>query len=287
MSVPETDFNREKQWWDAKAEKEDRDSADEAINRALRWREIERHLQGVTTVLDVGAATGAFSIPLAKRGFAVTHLDFSLAMLKIARERANDAANIQFVEGNSADLRRFADRSFDLVLNMDGAISFCGSEARGAIRETCRVARQTVILTVSHRAQMIASWTSSSLFKTGKLVPAVEAMLSRGEWHQDQFPDNEALTEGLTQNYLGSLKAFTPGELQSALENCGMKVLRCSGLGSLAALCTPEAIQRAVNDEVVFKEFLSRCEQFDRDILPDGPGTRQRAGLIAVARRLD
>jgi len=60
MSVPKTDFNREKQWWDAKAEKEDRDSADESVNRALRWREIERHLEGVKTILDVGAATGAF-----------------------------------------------------------------------------------------------------------------------------------------------------------------------------------------------------------------------------------
>jgi hypothetical protein len=45
MILPETNFDREKMWWDAKAPKEELDSADEYINRALRWREIERHLE--------------------------------------------------------------------------------------------------------------------------------------------------------------------------------------------------------------------------------------------------
>ena len=30
------DFQRERQWWDAKAPKEEQDLADEAVNRALR-----------------------------------------------------------------------------------------------------------------------------------------------------------------------------------------------------------------------------------------------------------
>ncbi len=37
----EVDFEREKAWWDAKAPAEE-DRFDEAANRALRWREIER-----------------------------------------------------------------------------------------------------------------------------------------------------------------------------------------------------------------------------------------------------
>jgi hypothetical protein len=60
------DFDRERQWWNAKAPKEARDLADEDINRALRWREIERHLADIETVLCVGGGTGAFSIPLAR-----------------------------------------------------------------------------------------------------------------------------------------------------------------------------------------------------------------------------
>jgi ubiquinone/menaquinone biosynthesis C-methylase UbiE len=285
MSVPEPDFDREKQWWDAKAPKEERDLADESINRALRWREIDRHLQGVRTILDVGGATGAFSIPLAKRGFHVTHLDLSPEMLAIAREKAKGVDNINFVEGKASDLSRFSDRSFDLVLNLDGAISFSGSHAMKAIQESCRVARKKVILTVSHQAQMIAVWTSSSLTRTGELCAAVDAMLHRGEWHQEQFPDNTVLAEGLTQNYFGPLKAFLPKELRKILEGEGMRILRCGGIGSLAGLCDPQALLRAAGDSALLESFLSLCEQFDSQILPDGPGTRQRAGLIAVAQR--
>ena len=52
----------ERQWWNAKAPKEERDLADEDINRALRWREIERHLADIETVLCVG---GTAAIDLA------------------------------------------------------------------------------------------------------------------------------------------------------------------------------------------------------------------------------
>src|SRR5512136_186295 len=121
MKKVPVDFERERQWWDAKAPAEERDSNDMVINRLLRWREIERNLKGVKTILDVGGGTGAFSIPLARRGYQVTHLDFSTTMLQIARQKAQELKGIDFVEGNAADLSRFADSSFDLVLNMDGA----------------------------------------------------------------------------------------------------------------------------------------------------------------------
>jgi SAM-dependent methyltransferase len=285
MSWPETDFDRERQWWDAKAPKEETNLADEAINRALRWREIERHLEDVNTILDVGGATGAFSIPLAKRGFRVTQVDLSPEMLAIARNKARDVPGIEFLEGNASDLAQFPDPSFDLVLNMDGAISFSGSKAITAIQETCRVTRMKAILTVSHRAQMTAAWVNGSLEKTGDLGPAVHAMAGHGEWHQDQFPDAKVLTEGMTQNYLGALKAFLPDELKDILNDAGMHVLRCGGLGSLAGLCDPEALTRVLNHGALLESFLDICERFDNDVLPCGPRTRLRAGLIAVAQR--
>jgi len=278
----EVDFNRERAWWDAKAPAEEQDLADEAVNRALRWREIERHLADVRTVLDVGAGTGAFSIPLARRGYAVTHVDFSPAMLALARHNSEGLENMQFVEANAVVLP-FPDRFFDLVLNMDGAISFCGSLAEQALQETCRVTRKTLILTVSHRAWMIPVWVSASIKVAGRLLPAVGAMFDRGEWHQEQFPENPLLSKGVTQDYFGAFRVFLPGELRTLLEGAGMRVLRCDGLGTLANLCGPEAVEHVCQDEALFQNFLDLCERFDREVLPDGPGTRQRAGLVAVA----
>jgi SAM-dependent methyltransferase len=217
----------------------------------------------------------------------VTHVDLSPAMLDVARQEAQAVETITFVQGNAVDLSRFADRSFDLVLNMDGAISFCGSEAQQAIREACRVTKGCLILTVSHRAAMIPVWLSASLKVTGEVLPAVHAMFDRGEWHQMQFPRNPQLSAGMTQDYMGAFKAFLPDELQETLEHLGMRVLRCGGLGTLAHLCRKATVEHVLEDETTLEVFLDLCERFDAEILPNGPGTRQRAGLIAVAQPTD
>jgi len=277
------DFGREREWWDAKAPFEEQDIGDEAINRALRWREIERHLQEVKTILDIGAGTGVFSIPLAKRGFSVTHVDFSPRMLEITRKKAEGLKNIRFIEANAINLSQFSDRSFDLVLNMDGAASFCGPEAERAIFESRRVTKKRLILTVANRVMMVNVWVSVGLRETGRFVDAIYPMLERGEWYQNQFPENKILSKGCTQDYFGAFKAFLPEELQKILEQAGMKVLRCGGLGSLAFFCGQETVEQVVKDKSLFNTFLDLCERFDREILPNGPGTRQRAGLIAVA----
>jgi SAM-dependent methyltransferase len=281
------DFERERTWWDAQAPHEEEDRADEAVNRALRWREITRHLEGVRTILDVGGGTGAFSIPLAQYGFEVIHLDLSPAMLEIARLKAGGLHNIRFVEGNAVDLSSLADCSFDLVLALDGAVSFCGDRAEEALLECCRVAGRTLIVSVLHRARLAAQWASTSLHVLGGLAPAVYAMLERGEWHQDQYPENAAFARGSTHDYLGSLHGFLPGELRSILEGAGLQVVRCGGVGSLAGLCPPEVLGRVLADPALFPEFVELCDAYDREVMPEGPGTEQRAGLLAVARRAD
>lgn len=208
-------------------------------------------------------------------------------MLEIARQKAQNVKNIRFIEGNAVDLSQFLDHSFDLVLNMDGAISFCGSEAKRAILESCRVTKKKLIITVSHRAWMVSCWVIASLEAAGRFLPAVCAMLDSGEWHQEQFPQNTNLTKGLTQDYFGPFKAFLPNELRKTLEHADMRIIRIGGLGSLTNLCGREALEQVLRNKALFQRFLDLCEHFDKEILPEGPGTKQRAGLIAVAERIE
>lgn len=277
------DFKREREWWNSKADREETDLADEAVNRALRWRELERHLDGVRTVLDVGGGTGAFSIPLARRGYQVTHVDFAPNMIAAARHKAAALDNISFVEANAVDLSQFQDQAFDLVLNMDGAISFCGAEAAHALAETCRVARRTVIVAVTHRANLVPVIVAECLLKHGYWMDALDAWWERGHWHFDEYPDNPALAGAA---YMGTLYGFMPAELRARLTAHGLEVVRCGGLGTLAQMVGLEAVQQAQADSALWAQFIDRCERFDRELLPNGPGTRQRAGLIGVARRL-
>ena len=279
-----TDFDRERIWWDAKADAEEVDRCDERVNRALRWREIDRRLGGVRTILEVGGGTGAFSIPLAERGFDVTHVDFSPEMLEIAGQRAAGMENIRFVSANSTDLSGFDDTSFDLVLNMDGAVSFCGAPADQAIRECCRVARRRVIFSVTNRAWMIAVVVRASATVHGRLTPAVDAMFDRGTWHQDEFAKNEALAKGSTNDYCGPIRAFYPRELADLIESAGFRVVRCGGLGSLANLCGLKTVEILLDSDNR-EQFLDLCDRYDAEAMATGPGTVERAGVIAVADR--
>ena len=51
-------------FWDKMSLSEEIDLDDEKINRLLRFKALQEHLPGVRRILDVGAATGAYSIPL-------------------------------------------------------------------------------------------------------------------------------------------------------------------------------------------------------------------------------
>lgn len=271
--------------WEPRDATDHVEGCSETLHQELQWREIRRHLNGVETILVIGGPADVFSIPLAQQGYSVTHLDLSPAQLEIARQRAENLTNIQCVMGNSTDLSQFEDRSFDLVLNMDGAISFCGSDAGQAILESCRVTKKKLILTVPHRSRMVGNWISSSINATGRIAPAVHALLEHGEWCQDESPENAQPVKGCAPDDFGPIKAFLPGELKKILNESGLIVQRLGGLGSLAYMCNPETIQRVTQDIGLFNEFCDLCERYDREVLPEGPGTSARAGLIAVAQR--
>ncbi|TKJ47937.1 hypothetical protein CEE34_01110 [Candidatus Aerophobetes bacterium Ae_b3a] len=66
-----------------------------------------------------------------------------------------------------------------------------------------------------------------------------------------------------------------------------MRIIRIGGLGSLTNLCGREALEQVLGNKALFQRFLDLCEHFDKEILPEGPGTKQRAGLIAVAERIE
>ena len=259
----------------------EKDAADEAINRALCWREIERHLEGVKTILDVGAGPGEFSIPLARRGYQVIHFESCTKSLATARQEAQGIQNIEFIQGEATDLYRFPNRSFDLVLNLNGVISLSGVRAEQALRESCRVTGGALIVTISNRAQLVTVAASSSLEQTGQISSPVYVIFDRGEWQQDDLP----VDSPCWRPSAGPVKAFLAAELRAILHDADLHVVRVGGLGSLTGLCTVEAIHRACESEAVFGEFVTLCDRFDQEILPDGPGTCRRPGLIGVATR--
>lgn len=284
-----TDYEFEKAWWDAKAHKEEIDMFDEKINRELRWKEINKHLSpDIKSILDVGGGTGAFSVPLAQRGYNVVHFDISDKMIEIAKNKAEkmNLRNMAFEQGISTDLSRFDDNSFDLVINMDGPVSFCGIDAIKAINETIRVAKKKVIMTVSNRANMIVSILKSGIrFSDESFIPAIYEMFNKGFWHTNQYEENKNLVKGCTNDYLGPIKAFLPQEIKQIFEDNGMKIERLTSIGSLTNYCGKDFLEKLFEKPKLYDEFVELCDRFDKEICPNSIGSNQRAGIIIVASK--
>ena len=75
-------------------------------------------------VLDLGCGDGTTAIPTAQRGANVLGVDIARNLVEAGNRRASEAglANCRFQEGDASDLRDLADRSFDLVVSMFGAM---------------------------------------------------------------------------------------------------------------------------------------------------------------------
>lgn len=279
-----TDYER---FWDEISQVEEVDYDDEMINRLLRFKAIQSHLSGVHRILDVGAATGAFSIPLARMGFDVVHLDLSDEMIRVAKEKSTNLPNIHFIKHDATCLDIFDDNEFDLVLCFDGAISFSGAKAGNVISEICRVGKK-VMLSVSSKSCMTATWLNYSLTKLNRIHPSVKAMMETGYFNKNNYDDAEELTS------IAELKAYDIDELRNALTQNGMNVLECHSIGSLAHLYLMHLYRQNAVDDVhekinavsIDKNFLEMCDYYDKFVMPNGMGSFRRAGIFAVAENL-
>jgi SAM-dependent methyltransferase len=78
---------------------------------------VERHLTRVGRVIDLGCGTGRVGIPLGKLGHAVTGVDLSEEMLRVAGAKAAVAGvRLDRVKANIAALDVFRDQAFDAAL---------------------------------------------------------------------------------------------------------------------------------------------------------------------------
>ncbi len=90
------------------------------------------------TVLDLGCGTGGHALILARRGYKVTGLDRSTAMLDIARRKARDAKlEIEYIEGDIGGI--WPDKKYDTVISMFAVMGYQTSNA--ALAAACKAAR--------------------------------------------------------------------------------------------------------------------------------------------------
>lgn len=87
----------------------------------LTWRYLNQYLPAQGSILEVGAATGRYTLELAKRGFVVTAVDLSSANLEACRKSLGEAGlekRVRLVLADARDLSEVTERGFDAALFM-------------------------------------------------------------------------------------------------------------------------------------------------------------------------
>lgn len=87
----------------------------------LTWRYLERYLPKEGSILEIGAATGRYTLELARRGYQVTAVDLSAGLLEEARKNITAAGlegQVTFMVADARDLSQVTKTDFDAVLLM-------------------------------------------------------------------------------------------------------------------------------------------------------------------------
>jgi SAM-dependent methyltransferase len=226
-------------------------------------------------VLDAGGGPGRYSIFLAERGFRVTLLDLTPALLDLARRRIDEAGagvrtNVEaIVEGSITDLSAFANDSFDAVLCLGGPLSHLigPAQRQRALGELRRVARPGAPLFISGLSYIGAFRAVVQWWPDAQTIQ----IFHRLREHRTLDADDDA-----------PWYFFYPEEFVALLADAGLAVERLYGAEGIGAHLQEERLLALMADPEVWPAWRSvLCTTADH---PSVVGVAR--SLLAVARRV-
>jgi len=199
----------------------------------ITWANINKFLpkRKSAIILDAGGGTGYWAIRLAKYGYRVVLTDISEGMLKVARGKIEKEKLQNKIETKVVDIRDmacFPSNHFDMALAEGDPVSYCLNPEK-AMSELARVAKPGAhaVVSVDSKYRMIPRLIEENSF--GKLPNFLRTGILKGEFR---------------------FQAFTPKELETLFERCGLKVVRIMGKPVLTQL-----VPRENRDEIIERNF--------------------------------
>jgi len=171
-------------------------------------RYIERYLQPGMKVLEIGAATGRYSLTLARMGYDVTAIELVQHNIDIFNAKLKPGDKIDLQQGDALDLSRLADISFDMTLLLGPMYHlFAKEDQTRALEEALRATKPGGLVFVAYVISEMAILTSGigtkryfwDYLEDGHILPGTyECFAQPGNlFHPCRREDIEALTAPL------------------------------------------------------------------------------------------
>lgn len=108
-------------FYNQEAQTEDRRLENHRLEYDLTWRYLQRYLPAGGKILELGAATGRYTLELARKGYNVTAVDISPVELEVCRNRLSEqnlTDRVRLVTADARDLSQVKDGDYDACLAM-------------------------------------------------------------------------------------------------------------------------------------------------------------------------
>jgi len=152
---------------------------------------MQKYLPPTGSILEIGAGTGRYTLALCRRGYSVTAVDLSAALLercKLRLEASRLHGQVQFVVADARDLHAVPAKAFDAVLLMGPLYHLVFEEdRREAVRQAADRLRSGGLLFSAHLSRLgvlgdlmrrIPEWIERG--------PEVRSLLDSGRRPDDQ-----------------------------------------------------------------------------------------------------
>lgn len=202
-------------------------SQSSSVEYTTNMKYIMDELQDDDHILELGAATGRYTIPLAKKGYQVTVLEYVTRNLEVLKTKIQSYHKIQPMLGNAIDLGIFPDESFDVVLNMGPLYHFPNKADQDlVVTETMRVLKKGGLA-------FFAFLNNDMVFTTEALLYNKEFLTKEDAYYNSNT--NRVHNEPFT--------FLTISEIRQLMEHHNCEEYKFIGSDGLAELCAVQIDQ--------------------------------------------
>ena len=118
------------------------DSRHGSVEFLTTMRYIERYLKPGDRIIEIGAGTGRYSHPLARKGYAVDAVELVEHNIEVFRQNTEPGENTTITQGNEMDLSCFDDSTYDITLLLGPMYHlFTKEDKQKAVSEALRVTK--------------------------------------------------------------------------------------------------------------------------------------------------